>query len=178
MIRRLTIAAAVIPAVFAGSVHATDTAPNPWTAVEGAAWSGAVERHDLTIFLRVLASSVGSPEFTVVMSPLTTEVKARYRGRECDFYEEITNAPFAANPYFAPIAGRIIEAKLPPEFRNNKTVGKLASLIAYMAATNDRPACVCEPMPVEEVRQLCRAQFPPARDEDQPRFDKALGNQH
>lgn len=147
---------------------------NIWKNTEAATQAVAVAKRDLTIILRVLASSVSSTEFAVAMSPLTSEVRSRYRGQECLFYEEVTNSPFADNPYFAPIAGQIVQAALPAEFHNNKVVGKLASYLAYMAATNDPPACVCEPMPVEKVIDLCRKRFYPASPQDQARYDKAM----
>ncbi|MBB3268307.1 hypothetical protein FHW79_005982 [Azospirillum sp. OGB3] len=168
-----TLAAGILLAA-AGSAAAS-TSQNPWKSIEAATQEVAVAKRDMTIILRVLASSVSSTEFTVAMMPLTAEVKARYRSQECLFYEEVTNTPFAANPYFAPIAGQIVQEALPPEFYNNKVVGKLASYLAYMAATNDPPACVCEPMPVKEVIDLCRKRYYPAVPEDQARYDKAMG---
>ncbi|MCW2239264.1 hypothetical protein [Azospirillum canadense] len=168
-----TLAAGIMLAAAAGSASATPR-QNSWKSTEAATQRAAVDTGDLTLILRVLASSVSTTEFTVAMSPLTAEVRTRYQGDECLFYEEVTNTPFASNPNFAPVAGEIVKATLPAKFYNNKVVGKLASYIAYMAATGDPPACVCEPMPVQEVIDLCRRQYYPAASEDRARYDRAL----
>jgi hypothetical protein len=168
-----TLAIGLLLMAAAGSASAAPQ-QNPWKSTEAATQAVAVEKGDLTIILRVLASSVSTAEFSVAMSPLTAEVRSRYSGQECLFYEEVTNSPFADNPYFAPIAGQIVQDALPAKYLNNKVVGKLASYLAYMAATNDPPACVCEPMPVKEVIDLCRTRFYPASQRDQARYDKAM----
>ncbi len=169
-----TLAAGILLAAAAGSATAA-ARQNPWVATEAATLRAAVETRDLTLILRVLASSVGSTEFTVAMSPPTKEVRDRFRGQECAFYDEVMHTPFAENPYFAPIAGEIAKGALPPEFNTDKVVGKLASYLAYMAGTGDPPACVCEPMPVKEVQHLCRARHHPALPEDGARCDRAIG---
>lgn len=168
------VAAGILLAASAAAPTAAQQTANPWKRAEQPTLDAAVAAKDLTLILRVLASSIYSPEMMLAMSPVISEIRSRYRADQCAFFDEITHTDFSDNPYFAPVAAQLAEGALPPELRNAKVIGKLASYIAYMAGTGEPPACVCAPMPVPEVARICRAHFAPVRPEDAARYDLAL----
>lgn len=172
---RIVAAGILLAAVGGSATAAPQSTTNPWKAAEQATLDAAVAKRDFTLILRLLASSVASREYVLAMVPIAGEVRHKYRGRECEFYDEITNADFSTNPYFTPAAAEIVANSLPAEYQNPKVIGKLASYLAYTAGTGDPPACVCDPMPVDEVAMICRdIRFYPALPQDQARYKKAL----
>ncbi len=141
-----------------------------WGAATAAVRAYYARTEDLSTVLRAATAPLVSTEGLIVFQPIRTAVNGEYRGRECDFYQKLKTTDFAQNPYFADASLQVAKATLPLQLITRDVISEIGSYIAYGAGTGEPAACVCEPMPIKEVTEICDRLFRPPEEHDQSRF--------